>query len=184
MGIDIIAFKNIRKTDEEIERDGRYVVEREGRVRFDRRASDHYEEAHEVLYDTHPGYFDGLDDTVYYEVADTDVAVPVSVAYSTYGDFRRMLADYACDVLGDPATFREVVEFSDCEGTIGPVAATKLLADFEANRDGFAAYAERALGGGDIAGAHVDGAFMTSIYDGYTDALKWAAEENGAIVYA
>ena len=69
-------------------------------------------------------------------------------SYSGYSMFRSELAELGGYVdeecWADPesyvnAPFFELVHFSDCEGSIGPVAAANLLEDFQAFRDIFRA---------------------------------------------
>jgi hypothetical protein len=177
MGIDIVAYRNIRKTDIALVRDeDGYVMEREGCIFLDRRVSDSFEVAHEGLYGTHPGYFDGLDDSVYYEV-DQEVC-PISVAYSTYNTFRDLLDEYAVRELGDARLFREMIEFSDCDGTFGPVVCEKLLSDFKAHRDGFFGYADKVLDEDGWFSAD----FAKNLYDNYIEALSEGAD-NGVMLY-
>lgn len=72
----------------------------------------------------------------------------VSHSYSGYGDWRRQLAklagyESAEEVWeGKTGPFSEQINFSDCEGTIGPDVSAKLLQDYAA----FAPQAE-AVGG-------------------------------------
>lgn len=179
MGIAIVAYRDIKKTDIPIVRDeGGYVVERDGCINLYREVSDAFEEAHEGVYGTHPGYFDGLDEGVYYEVGEP--IIPISVAYSTYGTFRDILEEYATKKVGDGHLFREMIEFSDCEGTFGPVVCRKLLADFKAHHDGFAAYVEETLL--DDEECWFGHGFAKNLYDGYVEALE-AAVDNGVMLY-
>ncbi len=70
-------------------------------------------------------------------------------SYTTYNEWRRELAKRA---LGAPLSavwanpsrfigrpFFEILNFSDCEGTIGPIAAAELAADFASLRETVAA---------------------------------------------
>ena len=50
-------------------------------------------------------------------------------SYSGYGAWRAALASVA------EGAFWELINFSDCEGTIGPVVSAKLAKDFETHRD-------------------------------------------------
>jgi hypothetical protein len=66
-------------------------------------------------------------------------------SYGGYGDWRRWLAQtiHGCDVRefwrdgprhGSDAAFAELLNFSDCEGVIGPRTSAKLAADFAAHQ--------------------------------------------------
>ncbi|MDQ0494039.1 hypothetical protein [Paenibacillus brasilensis] len=46
-------------------------------------------------------------------------------SYSGYNLWRKMLSDFA-----EANAFQELIEFSDCEGVIGPVVSAKLANDF------------------------------------------------------
>lgn len=80
-----------------------------------------------------------------YEVSGKTASV--SNSYSGHDLFREALAQTflgvdPVKVWGDSerwvdAPFYELIHFADNEGTIGPEAATDLLADFEAGRDAF-----------------------------------------------
>lgn len=181
MGICIVGYRNIRKTDIPVERDADgYAVVRDGYVFFGRAVSDSFDEYHEGAFGVRPGYFDGLDDAVYYEVDEDDAVIPISVAYSTYDSLRTLIEEYATEVVGDPALFREMVCFSDCEGTIGPKVVAKLLADFKGHREGFFKHCDEELlpeGEG-----WFDAGFAKELYDGYIEALE-AAGDGGAVVY-
>ena len=74
-----------------------------------------------------PGRAEGLDPDAWYkchEVGDFRAG-----SYSGYGLWRLKLAGIA---EGDD--FAELIHFSDCEGTIGPVVSAKLAQDFAKNR--------------------------------------------------
>lgn len=183
MGIDIYAYKNIYKTDEPIEYEyGSYVVDKsdEGLIWFDRGVSDAFDKMHEEIYGTRPGYFDGLDDGFYYDYGDYgDEASFFSCAYSTYATFRNVLAEYVAAKGLDEGTFREMILFSDCDGTIGPKVCRKLLADFEANLDGFRKFAKETLS----KDGWFDAKFAVSLYNDYLNGLRYGAN-NGALIYA
>ena len=181
MGICIVGYRNIRKTSIPVERDeSGYVTERTGCIWFDRGVSDAFDAYHEEWFGVRPGYFDGLDDGIYYEVDEENTVVPISVAYSTYGTLRDLIEEYATEVVGDPALFREMIQFSDCDGTIGPKVARKLLVDFKGHREEFFEHCDKELlpdGEG-----WFDAGFAKNLYDGYIEALE-AASDGGAIVY-
>lgn len=180
MGIDIYAYRKLRKTDKPIEHeDGRYVVDKsdEGLAWFDRGVSDAFDEAHEELYGIRPGYFDGLDDGFYYAYDEEESFF--GCAYSTYSALRDLLCEYAAEKGLDDGTFREMIYFSDCEGTIGPKVCKKLLTDFEANHDGFLEFVAETLS----EDGWLDREFATALYENYLKGLRYAADD-GALVYA
>lgn len=49
-------------------------------------------------------------------------------SYGTYGGWRNWLENIV--VIEHPEAFAELIHFSDCEGTIGPVVCEKLWRDF------------------------------------------------------
>lgn len=180
MGIDIYAYRKLRKTDKPIEHeDGHYVVDKsdEGLAWFDRGVSDAFDEAHEELYGTRPGYFDGLDDGFYYAYDEEESFF--GCAYSTYSTFRDILTEYVAAKGLDEGTFREMIYFSDCDGTIGPKVCKKLLSDFEANLDGFCEFAKETL----PEDGWFDEKFAVSLYKDYLNGLRYGAD-NGALIYA
>jgi hypothetical protein len=109
-------------------------------------------------------------------------------SYSGYNRLREMLAEFA----GYPLTerkdrifgikmrhdagawsakegpFWELINFTDCDGTLGPKACSKL-------RDDFRSYAERAA-------AHPDEAFR-GFYEEMSKMFEWAGDGTGAIVF-
>lgn len=85
-----------------------------------------------------------------YDVSDSETHRFQAGSYSGYGKFRDLLAQAfhhvdafqiwpEADRYAD-APFFELINFSDCEGTIGPDAAADLLKDFEDGRSQWADY--------------------------------------------
>lgn len=180
MGIDIFAYKNLRKTDRPLEHDDKgYVInyDDENLVWFDRGVSDAFDASHEKLFGVRPGYFDGLDDGFYYEYDEGNSFF--GCAYSTYSTLRDVIAEYLDDPDFIAGAFREMRFFSDCEGTIGPQVCAKLLGDFEGNRDKFHEFAKENLPDD----AWFDADLAIALYDGYLKGLRLAAD-GGALIYA
>jgi len=52
-------------------------------------------------------------------------------SYGRYNEWRNKLSELTkCSEIGNSNTFRELIEFSDCVGTIGPKTSRKLANDF------------------------------------------------------
>lgn len=95
----------------------------------------------------------------------------VSNSYGGHGAFRDRLARtflgvsaptvwYAADQYADRPFF-ELIHFADNEGTIGPAAASDLLADFEAGRDRWR--------------STIDHEWLRGKYDEWTEVFRCAA---------
>ena len=67
------------------------------------------------------------------------------------------------------APFAELVNFSDCDGDIGPMVSRKLAADFERHRDEFYAY--------------TDDEYDRQRYEHFAAAFKVAGEQNGCVSF-
>lgn len=100
-------------------------------------------------------------------------------AYSHYNRFRASLATFVGyepeDAWDDPEGFSdrpffELVDFSDCDGCIGPVASRALLEDFTAHRDAYRALYYDAG----------DGYSFASLYEEFIEGLRLAAD-NGIL---
>lgn len=122
MGLDVTAYGRLRKADRQ-EPEAEYDLPCAVRIyvepSFRERCQD-------------------LEDRVVYECA-TECEGP-SMAYSFYNRWRDRLAQIAgygsaADVWNNKATtgrFVELIDFSDCEGCIGPTVCRKLAQDFGA----------------------------------------------------
>lgn len=180
MGIDIYAYRNVRKTDKPIEfEEDHYPVDKHDQhlVCFDRSVSDAFDAEHERVSGVRPGYFDGLDDGFYYDYEGEESFI--SCAYSSYGALRSALMAFVADTGLDRAAFREVIVFSDCEGTIGPKVCAKLLRDFEEHRVAYHDYVEETFEADGWGGAN----HVSELYERYLDGLLYVGE-NGVLVYA
>ncbi|OMF32348.1 hypothetical protein [Paenibacillus peoriae] len=116
MGLDITAYKRITKVENpQFDEDGD-LVDWNKQWRTD--GSMKWSEQH------WPGRAEGVDfDTVY--SFDESYGFRAG-SYSGYNWWREKLAGFAGKV-----AFQELIEFSDCEGVIGPVVSAKLAKDFE-----------------------------------------------------
>jgi hypothetical protein len=73
-----------------------------------------------------PEQADGVSDQCYGKTLQSQVHAFRAGSYSGYNWWRDELANMA----RGSAAFQELIEFSDCEGTIGPRTSRKLAADF------------------------------------------------------
>ena len=99
-------------------------------------------------------------------------------SYSSYGDFRREIAETFLNstpvkVWSSPQSyegqpFYELVDFSDCEGVIGPEVCAKLHKDFVDGRKKFV--------------EEVQSDWSVERYDTWTKALE-IAKEDGVIIF-
>ena len=99
-------------------------------------------------------------------------------SYSSYGDFRREIAETFLNstpvkVWSSPQSyegqpFYELIDFSDCEGVIGPGVCSKLHKDFVEGREKF------------VEEVHSD--WSVERYDRFTKALS-VAKEDGVIIF-
>lgn len=104
-------------------------------------------------------------------------------AYSGYNAWRRDLANAMLGVTpevvwNDPAAFAgksfvELVNFSDCEGLIGPRTSAKLARDFAEHRERAVAHSENA-----------SRPWFLARYDDFAAAFKLAAREGGAVWFS
>jgi hypothetical protein len=120
MGLDITAYSYLRPArDVEVEEDG---SPKDWRRFWRPGASMEWSEKH------WPGRGEGIDPRTIYDTYHRFGFRAGS--YSGYGEWRDWLGTIAED---DGSAFRELVEFADNEGVIGPVVARKLANDFRVN---------------------------------------------------
>lgn len=91
-----------------------------------------------------PGRADGVDGDALYDGECVDGPY---ASYSTYSRFRNILAGFsgksASDYFhGHKGPFWELINFSDCEGTLGVMCCQRLLVDFDAYADTASKYDE------------------------------------------
>jgi hypothetical protein len=144
MGLDIGAMSNLRLREDLVRDEDWEVRDKDGNHQT---GSFHVvsiiEDFKEVA--------DGLQDDRVYEY-DEYVHVRAG-SYGGYSRWRYMLCEMALGVQPDivwanperfkGAPFFELINFSDCEGTIGCETAQKLFHDFMSNRDRALAYSKR-----------------------------------------
>lgn len=141
MGLDVTAFEDIQKIDCIFNAEGEAVDPKT------RRAIDYDTYFHPRHNNDFPGRADDIEDNACYTYAD---AIDVSAGpYSKYNWWRDELAKLAGYPLGKyekygtmydsycvacwngkTGPFSELINFSDCEGTIGTAVSKKLAADF------------------------------------------------------
>ena len=128
MGLDILAFEKVTLTEEHPteDEDGEYCGDRDN----------HY-------YIT-GGRLGGLQAQRCYDTSGQEMHFRAG-SYSGYSEWRNALSEVAVGVPADRAwnepqkysicPFYELIDFSDCEGVIGPSVAHKLARDFRIQRE-------------------------------------------------
>jgi len=174
MGLDICAYSNIMKQPEpEVQK----VV---GKLLAS--LGEEILEVFEVTDRCHD-----LEEGVYLDTFDTVQHHFRAGSYSGYNEFRNRLSKAllgveASAVWEDPATFEgrpgyEMIDFSDCEGTISSSVADKLRQDLVENRDVFKAHLIEVFGEDND---QVEWSMET--YDNFIYAFELASE-NGVVIY-
>ena len=176
MGLDICAYSNIVKQPEpEIQKVVGKLLSSEG------------EEVLEVFEVTDRCH--DLEEGVYLDTFDTVQHHFRAGSYSGYNQFRNLLSKAllgveASAVWEDPTSFEgrpgyEMIDFSDCEGTISSSVADKLRQDLAENREVFATYLiekENTQKDSD------EFQCIMEVYDNFIYAFELASE-NGVVVY-
>lgn len=156
MGLDITAYKNLRKIENpELDEYGYPVdYESEWKPGDSMKWSEKY----------FPGRGEGVNaDTTYsYEESFSFRAG----SYSGYNWWRRHLEELSKDTLD----FDELINFADNEGVIGPIVSKKLLEDFNKNKEKAKEYSKTIE----------DGDYWLEKYEAWLDAFEYAAD-NGAV---
>lgn len=198
MGLDIYLFTGLKKLegakyDEDDYLEDDYLVLPNG----DKLDWDEYVKIYQDPYFAKMNRHEGVELDAFYSFENKEHIF--SRGYSGYGNFREWLAKIAgyepvnftsfgqsshaaaCwdDVKGggQKGPFSEMINFSDCEGTLGPVVCAKLAKDFQQFAAKAATEADRESMGNPV--QHRD--FLAFLDIG--NACKRAAEENGVIVY-
>jgi len=161
MGLDITAYKKLSKIEKpELDRDG-YPVRWDTEVQL---RTDYTEK-------DFPGRTEGLEHVAVYSYAEEHRFRAGS--YSGYNSWRNELAKLAGYTSADDCwnnhtsgPFYELINFSDCEGVIGPVVSAKLAKDF-------ADYREK---------AEIIGGWFFDAYQDWEKAFTMAAD-NGAVSF-
>ena len=157
MGLDISAYRKLEKVRDFTSEDEDYYAE--GLV-------------HVYPNNDFPGRFDGLDEKALYKPGESFGFRAGS--YGVYNAWREWLARLVGTTPNEAwagfyhGPFAELINFSDCEGTIGPVVAAKLAKDF-------AEWDDRAKGS-----APADRAWNYEVYKDWRKAMEMAAD-NGAV---
>jgi hypothetical protein len=174
MGLDITAFSKLQVlTPEETK-----AAERSIGVQIDLGESVYHFTERDIkspnnwIRDMSPG--------TYYESAETREYDFRAGSYSGYGAYRRMLSE--CFLGASPEEvwrnqsiyrgqpFYEQVNFSDCEGFIGPEFSAKLAEDYEEGRDQWYEYLKES----GEAPSEIE--YYMARYDNWTKAFKVASE--------
>lgn len=143
MGLDITAYRGLKKLDVVFDFDGEPINPKT------RESIDDYVKVY--VNGDFPGRAEGLEDRAIYSYEEAEACY--SSGYGSYNVWRNALARMAgypltkyktgfggtneshaaaCwDPGGATGPFSELINFTDCDGTIGPVVAAKLLRDFE-----------------------------------------------------
>jgi len=77
--------------------------------------------------------------------------------------------------------FFEIINFSDCEGCMGPQTSAKLHNDFVKNRDSFVGFMEDRYGKIDNDGFS-ESAYRVRVYDDFTKAFE-IAKDSGVLIF-
>lgn len=172
MGLDISAYTKLRKAEGVDKKTFDYDKHWQTHVVF----SDGLIDGTEKEF---PGRTAGLDrDSVFHIDPQNKLGFRAG-SYSGYNSWRQWLAKMVgIDDLHhwwenpQPGPFAELLNFSDCEGVIGPEVSKKLAKDFEENR-------EKAL---ELAGRmdNTYGTYWLELYDKWALAFKMAAD-GGAV---
>jgi hypothetical protein len=139
MGLDVTAYKQITKLDAVFDASGEPInpTTREP-------YGDYF---HAVVNHDFPGREEGLDDGAVYSYADAmggwsggygrynhwrdDLAKLAGYPLGTYKQFGQDHPSYCAECwAGAKGPFSELINFTDCDGVIGPVVAAKLAKDF------------------------------------------------------
>lgn len=123
---------------------------------------------------------------IYFPTPKTEVMGWRAGSYSGYGDWRNRLSVAILDVPAQNVwadhdryrdkPFFELIDFSDCEGILGPVAAQNLLADFQENRELYLDYIRDDMQEEFFLDLYV------RLYDEWTNAVTLAAQD-GMVVF-
>jgi hypothetical protein len=126
MGLDITAYSNIKRADDQTREDDDAI-----RLWKHRDFPDHL----------------GIDEGVYETTPETRTHKFGAGPYSAYNRFRNKLAQCTLGVTSDSVwedelsyaskPFYNLINFSDCDGTIGPDMSADLYQDFVENRERF-----------------------------------------------
>lgn len=161
MGLDCTAYKNLIALSE-----GEYEVDEDG-----------YPDVGVKFYfnNGYPLHSAGLDPEAVYK--HEDAMGWRAGSYSGYSSWRGYLASFAKQFATDKKDFSELINFSDCEGVIGPIISAKLAADFNKNKDFLEDFASKTFGE-DTENKE----WFVELYNTWSMAFEMAAD-NGAVSF-
>lgn len=163
MGLDIIAYSNLKKNEylssisneEKEELDESYLIMSPVLARIDKAFPGRAE----------PLKYNG-------DVYDCGSYKEYSIgSYGTYGWFRRALEAFS----ENRDCFNGLIDFSDCEGVIGSIVSKKLYEDFSSNQESFEQWVYQKY-------LVVDGELLLQIYYKFESAF-WIAKDGGAVKF-
>jgi hypothetical protein len=152
MGLDISAYSKLTSVDHEFLK----IRERVPGV-FSQLGEEIYDITKSMI-DSPNNWIQDMEPGSYYESADTEVLDFRAGSYSGYNEYRKLLSECFLGVQpnelwtnerryeGKP--FYEQINFSDCEGFIGPKVSAKLHEDYKKGRDQWYEFLRESFGGG------------------------------------
>lgn len=161
MGLDCTAYKNLTALAE-----GEYEVDEDG---YPDRGVKFY------FNDGYPLHAAGLDPEAVY---DYDDAMGFRAgSYTGYSSWRGHLALFAKKFATNDKDFSELINFSDCEGVIGPIISAKLAADFNKNKDFLEDFSNKTF-----ADSPENKEWFVELYNTWSAAFEMASD-NGAVSF-
>lgn len=163
MGLDIIAYSNLKKNEylsaisneEKEELDGDCLIMSPVLTEID---------------DVFPGRAEPLKYNG--DVYDCENYEWINIgSYSTYGWFRRALEAFS----ENRDCFNELIDFSDCEGVIGSIVSKKLYEDFSSNAESFEQWVKREFNA-------YDSELLLQMYRKFESAFE-IAKDGGAVKF-
>lgn len=163
MGLDIIAYSNLKKNEylsaisneEKEELDGDCLIMSPVLTEID---------------EAFPGRAEPLKYNG--DVYDCENYESISIgSYSTYGWFRQALETFS----EDRDCFNELIDFSDCEGVIGSIVSKKLYEDFSSNQKPFEQWVKREFDA-------YDSELLLQMYRKFESAFE-IAKDGGAVKF-
>jgi hypothetical protein len=163
MGLDISVYINVKEvpaSEVELDSDG-YPVKWDEYEKF--YINPHFE-----------GRAEPFKEDAFYKVESPDPDIDFSRSYGGYNTLREQLAELVNlnihDVWDETITdgpFVELINFSDCEGTIGTVVAAKLAKDFAQHQSK----------------VNNDNEYFVNFYNTLKEIFSIAASNNGVVIF-
>jgi len=176
MGLDITAYSNLRAIDPEFERIRDRVPGVFGQLGEETCTFT------QAQVDSPNNWISDMDPGTYYETPETEVLDFRAGSYSGYNDYRRMLSECFLNVPPDNVwanerayidkPFYEQINFSDCEGFIGPKVSAKLFEDYKKGRAKWEAFLKDSFGSD-----QEEKSWRLNLYDKWTRAFELAADD-------